>query len=305
MIDRYLIDGVVREGVSCGQCRYDLRGQSRYGRCPECGRAVDATLRALDESYQPLLGHAWLTQVWEGSVLLLIATAMLLVLAVVPEAMYARRSIERVIMLGWICTAWVLGWYGGWKMASREQDANGTLRGNMILRIFLGLYLLLPFVSGLGARNDNAEGHWIVFPLLIVSMVGGAFAGCLLLWRWSDWLTRSGKTVKARVLRGLAVLAPIHFVYLIAMMATLGGDLSSMKLIMSCPIAPIGTAEFARDWLATVLEYPYALPWLGPPVVMSAAVIGMNVVVTRVLHRARKLTESSRPTGRTHGPARG
>jgi len=204
MIDRYLIDGVIREGVSCGNCRYDLRGQRRYGRCPECGRGVDDTLRALDEAYRPLLGHAWLTQVWEGSVLLLIGTGMLAVLAVVPEAMFAWRSVERVIMLGWICTAWVLGWYGGWKLASREQDGPLPPRMALVVRGLLALYLLAPMIMGL--ENYFEPRSSAVTVAEIVCGISGGFAGVPMLWLWSNWFWRSGRKIAGRLLEVLAAL---------------------------------------------------------------------------------------------------
>lgn len=35
---------IVQPGVLCHKCRYDLRGQSRVGRCPECGAGIEYSI---------------------------------------------------------------------------------------------------------------------------------------------------------------------------------------------------------------------------------------------------------------------
>lgn len=39
-----LCQEVVQPGVVCHECRYDLRGQSRVGRCPECGAGIEFSI---------------------------------------------------------------------------------------------------------------------------------------------------------------------------------------------------------------------------------------------------------------------
>lgn len=77
--------------LPCVACGYDLRGLSQSGRCPECGAAIERSLRGNLLKYADL---AWLTKVRRG-VRLLRAYFLLSILVGIPAALsaeYCRSS---------------------------------------------------------------------------------------------------------------------------------------------------------------------------------------------------------------------
>src|SRR4051812_40573537 len=98
--------------LPCTACRYNLRSLSIDGRCPECGRVVaqsvfDFISQDRGEWRRRLVRDtAGLRSAREGISLLLIATALWVVVALLPDWWFVRYSTQRAIVLGIACAAW-------------------------------------------------------------------------------------------------------------------------------------------------------------------------------------------------------
>lgn len=70
-------DGNVDEAIPCAHCEYNVYKQDPRGRCPECGMAIEETLRRKDEGYlaNEVRGVAVLTLLTNGGVAFLLALA--------------------------------------------------------------------------------------------------------------------------------------------------------------------------------------------------------------------------------------
>lgn len=88
------------EKVSCVRCGYDLRAHSPEARCPECGAAVEVTLR------RPLLESShgqWVTSLRRGTLLLCVSCVAIAVLAFLEmqwiNQLIARRPVTALFRL--------------------------------------------------------------------------------------------------------------------------------------------------------------------------------------------------------------
>ena len=70
------VDGRIAEDKLCIDCGYNLRGLKTYGRCPECGGEVAASLRGHDLRWASL---PWLRTVRDGFILMKHSTILVLV----------------------------------------------------------------------------------------------------------------------------------------------------------------------------------------------------------------------------------
>jgi len=298
MIEPYLIDNLVRPEVCCSRCGYDLRGQSAEGLCPECGQTVAATF-AFHDLQRSLRGvpleqadPKWLTQIFEGSMLTLIAAGLVAVIALCPDSWFAWRTTPRAYMLGMACTAWVLSNYGCWKMAAREPVAGNRKRMHkgLVVRVLLLAYLIVPFWVGWSRMgpNDETLNEWVVIVMYLAAMlVPLLLVPILLLLIWSHWIRRRGYSTLAILVSILAGIAPFHLLWQIAIMESLDADASSIRFMLGLPLLLLGTPAFAREGLFEIGN-GRAVWFVAPSAAILFVLLATNVMVFWLVHQSRR-----------------
>jgi hypothetical protein len=101
--------------IMCSRCRYDLRGLSVVGRCPECGESIIDSLekwrlRQLPAELYPLqlCGRRFLWRLIEGAAASVLGFLLIVAVACAPTSAYAFKTRERRILLTLVCTSFVL-----------------------------------------------------------------------------------------------------------------------------------------------------------------------------------------------------
>jgi hypothetical protein len=154
-------EGVVVADVPCIGCGYNLRSLSRDANCPECGKAVVASLRHDDLA---LADPAWLEQVASGTQRVGLALVAVLVLV----------AVGFVLPLAWPLVA-VIAAIGYWRIATAEPGvlAQEGYRSRLVLRVLaviLGLASVgCVLVTGL-AWLTGGEMFYIMMVFVFVLM---------------------------------------------------------------------------------------------------------------------------------------
>src|SRR4051794_36190357 len=119
----------VDEDALCDGCGYNVRALERSGSCPECGAAVEASVR-LDRLRRagqpkplPVSDPTWVREQREGCVLLLLAAAWQ-----IAWALGRDRTNGDLRWIGWIgmmpaadVVGDVIACWGLWKLGARER----------------------------------------------------------------------------------------------------------------------------------------------------------------------------------------
>jgi hypothetical protein len=190
----------IHEDIPCTSCRYNLRGLTTGGRCPECGREIALTLamreiRGLEREIPFPLFRAdrrWLRQLIEGTALAIVAIAMRAIAILMADDLYSWKDPPWRTSLALLAIAWVIEWWACWRLGTPEplSPVARPSRLPWLLRIAASVYfttMLLP--------------ETLPFPLRMLDVLAIAFSGvagsCLIyLWigqlagrmnRWLPW----------------------------------------------------------------------------------------------------------------------
>ena len=255
---------VLRDDVACEACRYNLRGLSEGGPCPECGHAVGASLATLRVS-RALRGPpdaAWARRIREGAWLSLGTLAVIVLTALAPDGWsgyafrypHAWESPRRAVALGVVCTSWVQAWASAWRLTAREPLSAYRPSPAVvayITRWLMGAYLTLPFVWAVatwGASSDSRiDGIWVL--VLIALMLCGVAGGVGLLVRVGQLHRRMGGRVAfvEACVMGLALPLAVF------LGADSGGP-SSLELMWHLPALPY-EAPVVVQWCVEALRF--------------------------------------------------
>src|SRR4051812_11419561 len=150
----------VPEGVTCVNCAYDLRALDAEGHCPECGQEIAQSVRWHELTRRRATSlaecdRAWLRELREASLLVMVVFILAAALAFAPEWAFEWKSPQRRWTLGVACAAWVLSCWAAWKLSRREPvNARTGERSRWLLRIGAVAALAGPFIGGLAPRYD-------------------------------------------------------------------------------------------------------------------------------------------------------
>ncbi len=286
MADEVFADGTVLPGILCSECGYDLRGLQQTGCCPECGRSVMRTFISLHARRQEMgvpledSGVAWLTQASEGVLLTLISTGLTLLLIVLPDGLFERHTFGRQCMLGLVCTSWVLGLYGCWKMARRAKHPQ-TSRN--VIRLLIFLYFCTPYLFG---WIDSVYSNALSVPLFVLCAINGLIIPSVMLSIWSKWFRRAGYFNRAWLLELFLAIAPFNMLFQLGLNSSSSYDQSSLRYLMELPLPMLGCPSLFHE-LRRFVNYPSAWPWLAVPLTLAAVYVLVSIKIYKVLLRAR------------------
>lgn len=183
---------VVAEEAPCRGCGYLLRGISREGKCPECGRAVAESLgRELLRYRDPF----WVHKVYRGTRVLVVAEVLMLVMVIVSGlgstlvSMY-RVSYEVYQVYWWgmfvmplvtrgimVTGVWMATWEAEGIQRQFRRTVSSVARWTALLG--LALYVWQQF-AGPWTWGGRALG-WACSAVVTVSTIA--------LWRWLGMLS--------------------------------------------------------------------------------------------------------------------
>jgi len=196
--------------VLCSRCRYNLRGLTLSGRCPECGREVQASIdeyaRRLAQAPPRLEGDArYARGAIRACMIFLIAVVieLLCALNLIPDFGANRRLLEfRVAII-----AQVLTWYALCRLAI----ARPSRRGYTPLRIERGIVLVsapVVLAAAIGSALAGREGTSLPVLLLVPAVLAyplATMAGFRLLKRLADGMSLWQTAIQLAI---LMVVAP-------------------------------------------------------------------------------------------------
>ncbi len=244
--------------VPCAGCGYNVRGLSPLGLCPECGFAISTSLplyEARRASLAPPDAPAARAGV-EGAVVSLLAFALMWVPAAAPAAWYffpyrnspAGESPGRVALLAAACAAWVLAWWGAWKLTRWpfEPPPAGSLGPRTVARWGLTLYASIPFLLPL-MTGEGTGSNAAVLALLALLVCGGAGDAALFI-HLAGVFRRCGWRGHAAQATFLAVASPAAMWF--SMFIGVGrGGISSLDQMLTLPVLPYGVIYLLREFL--------------------------------------------------------
>ncbi len=143
--------------VPCARCGYDLRGLSAEGRCPECGEAIERSLRAERLIFAD---PVWLERIRRGTRVMIAALLVLAGVGVVGVVAGLVAAIAQTEILGLSETALAVG-----------DLAFGVL-------LFIGATMATNMRDRRYVRPEQVSGYWLRrvsgwgYILLLLAMVG-------------------------------------------------------------------------------------------------------------------------------------
>lgn len=164
---RPLAAAVVRRGVECRNCRYDLRGIRADGRCPECGLAVWESIRAAVDPKAAALpqlrnpaavgdGLLWLMVCILIAALLVMARPVALALETLdPRGAGSLSRLAPPELRAWSGLVALAGLYGVWLMLPPRGQEPGSRVRRDLARVAIGAGL---WSAGLGVEQLLRSG---------------------------------------------------------------------------------------------------------------------------------------------------
>jgi hypothetical protein len=251
--------------VRCLRCEYDLRGQPRDARCPECGLPVEpsqqrAELEALKQDPPLRLSSTtWLRNI-------AIACGLMLIVALLTgvDALRIVRHMDRddglqiaQIAIGFGSLALLL--IACWLFGTREPlESRGAMAGRYIIRlggvtVIVLPFALIPLINSYGARPFFFSRVAVLFSVL------AALITCLVVRRLAAGARRAGRIGMARFASCFAWLAPPIWVIHAMLSPSMRYEPHAEWLLNARPI--IGYIE-------SVVTMPFALSipeaqWVG------------------------------------------
>jgi hypothetical protein len=252
------------------------------------------------------LNRTFLRQMFEGLVLLLLACAIKVTLALLPEQAFKFRSPQRTVVLGVACAGWAFSCLGMWKLASRSINRTGTAEADQLVRILLRigavllsitpafLVVMIDYRHPLSLREYLWSYRWSDYQQIILVVIGGVSGACLLL-RLRRLAQRLGTAFIAALAGVTACLWPAVWVMLLVGSRLLSDDeQSSLDLILGLPLPPAGAIELIRAVLRNGLRggrWGFVLFLLTIPI---ASIFMLFVITPRTWRALRQQREDSR-----------
>ena len=289
----------VAEDVPCVGCGYNLRGLEASGRCPECGMSLHISIVRHRNRRRPPPppDPAWARQVVEGAVLSLIALALVVAISVAPQWMFvipnrhapAGKTPGRATLLCMGAAAWVLAWYGAWKLTRRPPvgDVIELRRRVRLARWPLTLYLLCPFIIPAFGERLTGPAALSVLVLFLCGVVGVA----MLTGTVAGLFSRIGRGWAASEAATLAVVNAGAAVFLFLLPFGHGG-ISSLDLMLDLPVHPYGMPRALREAVRHLARPgDYSLILLG----FLGVTLWNAVLMARLAAAFRPLSRGGRP----------
>jgi hypothetical protein len=230
----------------CTRCEYNLRDLELTGNCPECGDTIRGSyerMLARNASLPDPLSQAdssWLKQVREGVLWLLVAYLVIVLIGLVPGAMFAWKTKKRAAVLGIVCARWVLECFGVWKIATPEHRGEKQSFARQILRF--GAVSLLVTVLPWWTRDQPLQSILMFFA--VFGLLGIVATPCLYL-----VLARLARRAGCRGLRiAMLVLLPIMALWsLNVLLPELDAPEDSLHYLFTVPSIPYASVGQATD----------------------------------------------------------
>lgn len=288
--------------VPCVTCRYNLRGLTTPGFCPECGGDLEPSVRAYVarmSRHKPLPppDPHWVKRVRAGAGLLLVVLGLMLLPVFMPAVWfrlpYRNAPIEstpgRIALLSAACVWWTLAWAASWRLATRERIPDRP-RLDLIargLRWCSTAYLLTPFAWAWGTWSTEYMYGTAVWLTLLLCF-GGVLSGWLSLWRMGQIFRRIGHDGSALACGVLAFAAAI--IGLVMSGAADSRDPSSLTLMTTLPAYPFGSSYVFQlivwRFHPVVTREPATLLLIIPLVLTPIAVVRLMVCQVRHVGRS-------------------
>jgi hypothetical protein len=165
----------LQEDLPCIHCRYNLRGLSEDGICPECGNPVAPSVEKYRRTADPLdqVDPRWVARM--GGAFFLLALSGIWAAAApsvdhLARNLYSEYPRDQVhgIRLALYVLPWAIAFVASWRIASREPHASTVDRRYLrwTIRSTAALWLLAPVLIT-GPWGFRAQRDW--FPLLIAA----------------------------------------------------------------------------------------------------------------------------------------
>jgi hypothetical protein len=237
----------------------------------------------------------------EGAILILVAAGLLVGLGLMPDLYFRSGTAERRVMLGLASAAWVLQWYGVWKLTTRDPHA---LRGfrwqqkGQIVRGTVTASALFPvWFAAIDERSPFRALTWILGPTLIVSFLCGLVGTCAFWLRIRQYAVRVPSTTLSTVAGALAALATVLGL-LLSGSGSLGHNGNSLTVLLEWPSVPLVGVFVAVEWAPRLMEFPRAFGLIDLlfliPVASCASVALLAYQLARAL-RAASANGSAHP----------
>ena len=247
---------MIDRDTPCRACGYNLRGLVEIGRCPECGRPVAESLERAELRHSD---PAWLRGMVTGLTILLRATAVNLVVAVLMLFVPSELGLD-ALGSAVNLVAGAVALYGAWLLTAPEPDApDHTGAAPQVARVALIVGLVGTVITLLGHVSGDAISLLIFGGAAELAEVVGQVALLLHLRRLAVRVpnypaaARAGFLMVALPTGCFLVLAfGLIGVWCVAAGAAQGVLIAFLVLFLAAGVATLAIAVMALVLLATV-----------------------------------------------------
>ena len=267
---------IVDEDIQCRTCKYNLRGLSSHGLCPECGAPVSRTV--LGDRLR-LFAPEWLENMATGCRLIIIGLIASVIVGCVSSSRFsifgmAAPSGNPGSGTGIMFLVGLISFVGHWKLTSPEPAREGvatssTARALVRLGILLALASgLLQFLAGLTRFEPDPLSQGALALIGIVAGVGwivGEFAKYVYIRKLAERIPNLALANRARfVFRA-------YVVFLIAA-AVIAGILLFITFFVYYRVAPaFSTTAPITGTFTNPATLPVSMPKSNPATTSIAA----------------------------------